>query len=164
MNKIILIFIAFIVIYGTYKKANCFDLFVEGAKEGFTLFIPLFTALLALMFFINMMIKTGLVQTICQIPIFKNVSSELLSMMFLRPFSSSGSLLLLDQIYQQYGLNHFFSMIATFIQSSTDTTLYVASLYLGSLGIKNDNKAVGLGLFLDALAILFAFIMTIIFF
>ena len=85
MNKIILIFIAFIVIYGTYKKANCFDLFVEGAKEGFTLFIPLFTALLALMFFINMMIKTGLVQTICQIPIFKHMSSELLSMMFLRP-------------------------------------------------------------------------------
>lgn len=164
MNRIILLFILIIVIYGTYKKANCFDLFVEGAKEGFSLFIPLFSSLLALMFFIQLILKTGLVQMISQIPIFKGISSELLSMIFLRPFSSSGSLLLLDQIYQQYGLHHFISMVATFIQSSTDTTLYIASLYLGSLGIKNDTTAVALGLVLDAIAITFAFFMAIIFF
>lgn len=162
MNKAILIVIIIIIVYGGYKKVDCFELFVQGAKEGLSLFIPLFSSLLALMFFINTLIETGIIERICQLSFFKSISSELLSLMLLRPFSSSGSLLLLDKLYAHYGLYHFYSIVGTFIQSATDTTLYIASLYFGSLNIKNESKTVLLGLCLDALSILLAFIFAII--
>lgn len=164
MTKIMLICIVVIISYGSIKKQNCFDLFIEGVKEGIKLLIPMFCSLMALMFFINLLTTTKLIETLTHLPILSNFSSEILSMMFLRPFSSSGSLLLLEKLYQTYGLNHFYSMVGTLIQSSTDTTLYIASLYLGGLNIKNENKAIYLGLFLDALSIFLAFIFTIIYF
>ncbi|MBS5114814.1 MAG: hypothetical protein KHY88_03815 [Erysipelotrichaceae bacterium] len=164
MTKIMLICIAVIISYGSIKKQNCFDLFIDGVKEGIKLLIPMFCSLMALMFFINLLTTTKLIETLTHLPILSNFSSEILSMMFLRPFSSSGSLLLLEKLYQTYGLNHFYSMVGTLIQSSTDTTLYIASLYLGGLNIKNENKAIYLGLFLDALSIFLAFIFTIIYF
>lgn len=161
MNKLILIFIIIVIVYGTFKKVDCFDLFVSGAKEGVTLFIPLFASLLGLMFFIQMLVTTGIIEQFVHLPF---ISSELLSMIFLRPFSSSGSLLLLDSLYKQYGLTHFYSMVGTFIQSSTDTTLYIASLYFGSLEIKNETKTLLLSLTLDALAVALAFLLVIILF
>ena len=164
MTKIMLICIAVIISYGSIKKQNCFDLFIDGVKEGIKLLISMFCSLMALMFFINLLTTTKLIETLTHLPILSNFSSEILSMMFLRPFSSSGSLLLLEKLYQTYGLNHFYSMVGTLIQSSTDTTLYIASLYLGGLNIKNENKAIYLGLFLDALSIFLAFIFTIIYF
>lgn len=164
MTKIMLICIAVIISYGSIKKQNCFDLFIDGVKEGIKLLIPMFCSLMALMFFINLLTTTKLIETLTHLPILSNFSSEILSMMFLRPFSSSGSLLLLEKLYKTYGLNHFYSMVGTLIQSSTDTTLYIASLYLGGLNIKNENKAIYLGLFLDALSIFLAFIFTIIYF
>lgn len=164
MTKIMLICIVVIISYGSIKKQNCFDLFIDGVKEGIKLLIPMFSSLMALMFFINLLTTTKLIETLTHLPILSNFSSEILSMMFLRPFSSSGSLLLLEKLYQTYGLNHFYSMVGTLIQSSTDTTLYIASLYLGGLNIKNENKAIYLGLFLDALSIFLAFIFTIIYF
>lgn len=164
MTKIMLICITVIISYGSIKKQNCFDLFIDGVKEGIKLLIPMFCSLMALMFFINLLTTTKLIETLTHLPILSNFSSEILSMMFLRPFSSSGSLLLLEKLYQTYGLNHFYSMVGTLIQSSTDTTLYIASLYLGGLNIKNENKAIYLGLFLDALSIFLAFIFTIIYF
>ncbi|MFR1449332.1 MAG: hypothetical protein ACLSXC_02090 [Beduini sp.] len=164
MTKIMLICIAVIISYGSIKKQNCFDLFIDGVKEGIKLLIPMFCSLMALMFFINLLTTTKLIENLTHLPILSNFSSEILSMMFLRPFSSSGSLLLLEKLYQTYGLNHFYSMVGTLIQSSTDTTLYIASLYLGGLNIKNENKAIYLGLFLDALSIFLAFIFTIIYF
>lgn len=164
MTKIMLICIVVTISYGSIKKQNCFDLFIDGVKEGIKLLIPMFCSLMALMFFINLLTTTKLIETLTHLPILSNFSSEILSMMFLRPFSSSGSLLLLEKLYQTYGLNHFYSMVGTLIQSSTDTTLYIASLYLGGLNIKNENKAIYLGLFLDALSIFLAFIFTIIYF
>lgn len=162
MNKAFIIAIIIIIVYGGYKKVDCFDLFIQGVKEGIQLFISLFSSLVALMFFIQVLLQTGIVEKICQLPIFHSISGELLSMILLRPFSSSGSLLLLDQIYAKYGLEHFFSQVATLIQSSTDTTLYIASLYFASLNIKNTGKALSLGLFLDMISILLAFIIVII--
>ena len=164
MTKIMLICIAVIISYGSIKKQNCFDLFIDGVKEGIKLLISMFCSLMALMFFINLLTTTKLIENLTHLPILSNFSSEILSMMFLRPFSSSGSLLLLEKLYQTYGLNHFYSMVGTLIQSSTDTTLYIASLYLGGLNIKNENKAIYLGLFLDALSIFLAFIFTRIYF
>ena len=36
MNYIIPLTILGIIIYGTYKKVNTYDLFLDGAKEGIT--------------------------------------------------------------------------------------------------------------------------------
>lgn len=164
MTKIMILCIIYIIVDGTLKKQDCFALFIEGTKEGIHLLIPMFTSLMALMFFINLLIETKLINKLVYLPIFSNLSPEILSMIFLRPFSSSGSLLLLDNLYKTYGLNHFYSLWGTLIQSSTDTTIYIASIYLSGLNIKNESKAIYLGLFLDALSIILALILTIIYF
>ena len=165
MTKIMLICIAVIISYGSIKKQNCFDLFIDGVKErGIKLLIPMFCSLMALMFFINLLTTTKLIETLTHLPILSNFSSEILSMMFLRPFSSSGSLLLLEKLYQTYGLNHFYSMVGTLIQSSYRYNFIYCKFVFRGINIKNENKAIYLGLFLDALSIFLAFIFTIIYF
>ena len=70
-------------------------------------------------------------------------------MMMIRPFSSNASLSILVKIFNTYGVDHAISLLASMIQSGSDTTFYVVSLYFGSIGLNNSSYALILGLWLD---------------
>lgn len=163
-DKLFIFAITGIIAYATYKRYDCFQLFVDGVKEGLQLFIPLFSSMMALFFFVRFLGETGIIEKLTLLPVFSFLPPELLSIALLRPFSSSGSLLFLDQIYHTYGLSHLYSHIATLLQSASDTTFYIASLYFSSLNIKKTEKAIALSLFLDVISVILAFIFAIIFF
>ena len=165
MNKMVMIFILIVMIHGVIRKVDMFNLFIEGSKEVFKIIKPVFVTLIAYMLFVELFNASGFVDVLSAIfspLLFKiNLPIDIFVMGLLRPISASASLSFLYSIYELFGVDHSISLFATMIQSGSDTTLYVITLYFSSLSIHDTRYATILGLILDALALILAYIFYI---
>ena len=71
---------------------------------------------------------------------------------------------LMVQILRTFGADSLYGTMASVIQGSTDTTLYVIALYFSSVGIKKIKNALWIGLFADFVGIAAAIFLTVHFF
>ena len=157
---ILALIVLFIMIFGIYKKVNVFDTFVEGSKESYKIILSLFPTLLAMIFAINIFIGSGLLNDIFKNIQFKYISTDLLSLMILRPISSSSSLAILSHIFSVNGPDSYLGVLASVMQGSTDTTIYILALYFGSVGIVKTRYALANGLLADLLSYIVAIIIV----
>ena len=81
-------------------------------------------------------------------------------MAIMRPISGSSALAILNNLFQEYGPDSLIGRIASVIQGSTDTTLYVLTLYFGSVGIKKIRYAMYVGLIADLIGIISAIVIV----
>ena len=162
-NYIIPIIVLIIVLYALKKRVDIYDTFIDGTKESFDMTLKVFPNLLAMVFGVNIFLKSGVLDFIFNNlkPIFSyiNVQIEILPMAIMRPISGSASLAILNDIFLTYGPDSFIGTVASIIQGSTDTTFYVLTLYFGSIGIKKIRYAMWAGLFSDLVGIVTAIIL-----
>lgn len=162
-NYIIPIIVLIIVLYALKKRVDIYDTFINGTKESFDMTLKIFPNLLAMVFGVNIFLKSGVLDFIFNNlkPIFSyiNVQIEILPMAIMRPISGSASLAILNDIFLNYGPDSFIGTVASIIQGSTDTTFYVLTLYFGSIGIKKIRYAMWAGLFSDLVGIVTAIIL-----
>ena len=162
-NYIMPLIVLVIVLYGIKRKVNVYDTFIEGSKESFDMTLKIFPNLLAMVFGVNIFLKSGILEFIFNYlePIFSyiNVQIEVLPMAIMRPISGSASLAILNDIFLNYGPDSFIGTVASIIQGSTDTTFYVLTLYFGSVGIKKIKYAMWAGLFSDLVGIVSAIVL-----
>lgn len=150
--------VLFIIIYGLRKKVDIYDVFVDGAKESFDMFMTMFPCILGMIFGINIFVNSGVLTYIFEFlsPVFELIKLpiDLFPMALLRPISGSSSLALLNNIFANYGPDSLIGRMGSVIQGSTDTTFYVITLYFGSVGIKKIRYALWGGLFADLVGII----------
>lgn len=162
MNKIIIIFLIIVFIDGLIKKCNMFDMFIDGVKDALILIKPIFTTLIAFMLFVELLRSSGFIDILSFViqPIIQwiGIPIDIVILGFLRPISANASLSFLYSIYELFGVDHPLSLLATLIQSGSDTTLYVITLYFSTIHVKNTRYALWVGLFMDFLAVLLAII------
>ena len=162
------IIVLVVIIYGAYKKINVYDSFVNGAKEGLPMAISMFFSLLAMIFGVNIFLKSGVIDYFLSFLkpflVLINVPFEVLPVAIMRPFSGSFGLALLNDIYKVYGSDSYISVLASIIQGSSDTTLYVITLYFGTIGIKKIKHALWVGLLADLFMVIMALIIVPLFF
>lgn len=167
-NLIIPIIVIFILIYGLYKKTPIYDEFINGASETFQMIIKLFPCLVAMILGINIFLKSGVLNLIYKLinPLFEliKIPVQVLPMMIMRPISGSSTLAILNNLFLDYGPDSLIGRIASVIQGSTETTLYVITLYFGSVGIKKIKYALYAGLFADLVGIIASVIIVKLFF
>jgi spore maturation protein B len=60
----------------------------------------------------------------------------------------------MNDIFTKYGVDSFLGRLASVIQGSTDTTIYVLTLYFGVVGIKKIKYAMWVGLAADLIGII----------
>lgn len=156
------------MIYGIKKKIDLYDTFIEGSKESFDLIFSMFPCMLAMIFSLNIFLKSGVINYIFELlkPIVNilKIPAEVFPMMILRPISGSASLAFLNNIFETYGPDSIIGILSSVVQGSTDTTFYVLTLYFGSIGIKKIRYSLWVGLFADLIGILSAIIVVKIFF
>ena len=141
-NIIVPLFVLFIIFYGIYKKVNIYDSFINGAKEGFITIYKIAPAIIALSFAIN--VFTG--SNILKLLNFNNpILTSILPMALLRPISGSASLIVMNDIFKNFGPDSYLGYLSSIIQGSTDTTIYVLALYFGSVKIKKTSHALYAG-------------------
>ena len=167
-NLFIPLLVLVIIIYGSYKKINVYDSFVDGAKEGLPMVINMFPPLLAMIFGINIFTNSGLIDEFFTFlkPLFMfiNVPLEILPIAVMRPLSGSFGLALLNDMFSVYGPDNFLSIMASVIQGSSDTTLYIITLYFGTIGIKKIKYALWAGLLADLVTVILSIIIVPLFF
>lgn len=168
INYIIPLIVVTIIIYGIYKKVDIFDTFIDGVKEGMKLSINLFPTIFTMIIAITLITDSNIINYICNLlkPLFSRISfpTEVLPLALLRPISGSSSLVILNDILAKYGPDSFIGRLSSVMQGSTDTTIYIISMYFASIGIKKTKYSLTVGLLADLLSVIISFIMVNIFF
>lgn len=160
--------VVFIVLYGFIKNVDVYDTFIEGVKESFSMITNLFPTFIAMILAINLFINSGFLDFILSFlkPIFDliHIPVEILPLALVRPISGSASLAYLNNIFSTYGPDSFIGLLGSVLQGCTDTTLYVISLYFGSIGIKKIRYSLFAGLFADLIGIIASIVIVNLFF
>ncbi len=168
INYFIPLVVIIIIIYGIYKKIDIFDTFIIGVKEGMKLSINLFPTIFAMIIAITMITDSGIINYICNLikPLFIKIAfpTEVIPLAILRPISGSSSLVVLNDILTRYGTDTLIGRLASVMQGSTDTTIYIISMYFTSVGIKKIRYSLIVGLLADLLSVIISFIMVNVFF
>ena len=162
MNKMIIFLLIIVFIDAIIKKCPVFDMFIDGVKEALQLIKPIFTTLMAFMLFVELLRSSGCIDLLSYLfqPLIQwvHIPVDIFILGFLRPISANASLSFLYSIYEIFGVDHPISLLGTLIQSGSDTTLYVITLYFSSIHLSNSRYALWVGLFMDFIAVVIAIV------
>jgi spore maturation protein B len=154
--------------WGFVKKVKVYEVFVEGAKDGFHTAVRIIPYLVAMLFAIGIFRASGamdvLVSIIVPVTNLIGMPPDTLPMALMRPLSGSGSLGIMTELMKVHGPDTFVGVLASTLYGSSETTFYILAVYFGSVNIKNIRHAVPVGLLADLAGMLAAvFICRILF-
>lgn len=145
-------------LYGLIKGVRVYEVFVEGAKEGFSVAVTIIPYLVAILFAIGMFRASGamdfLIAALDPVLSLIGIPSEVLPMAIIRPLTGSGSAAVVLDMIGQYGEDSIYVKIAATMFGSTETTFYVIAVYFGAVNIRNTRHAVPAGLIADFVGLL----------
>ena len=151
-----------IIIYALYKRIDIFSSFLVGVKEGLNTTLGIFPTIFAMVIAVDIFLKSNIITDITShlAPTLSkiNLNPSLIPLCLLRPISSSSSLVILNDILAVYTPDSMVGRIASVIQGSTDTTIYIISLYFSSVGITKIKHSLLIGLLVDLSCIIIAII------
>lgn len=164
---IIIIFIA----WGIWKKANVYDAFIDGAKEGFTTAVRIIPYLVAFLVGIGVFRASGamdiLVNGIGWLVGLTGVDTTFVGALptaLMKSLSGSGANGLMIDTMQQYGADSLVGRMSCVVRGASDTTFYILAVYFGSVGITKTRNAVTCGLLADLSGIIAGIFISYLFF
>ena len=139
-NYIIPLFIIIVLAFSLIRKVNAYDCFVSGARNAVDLCINTFPYLVAIFAIVELLAVSGISSILAGFasPVFQilGIPSELTEFLILRPFTGSGSLGMLSNLFSLYGPDSYISKCACIIMSCSETTFYVVAVYFSTTKIK----------------------------
>ncbi len=170
-NGVLLLVIGLFVGVGLKRGVQVYEVFVEGAKEGFNMSIKLIPYLVAMLVAIGMLRASGLLDALIGVikwllaPVVSDLAFiDALPVAFMKPFSGSGSRALMLENMEHFGADSFQGLLSAVMQGSTETTFYVLAVYFGSVGVTRIRHAVFCGLVADLAGIIAAILICYAFF
>ena len=158
-NYVLPLAVGIILAMGIIKKVAVFDVFCGGAKDSLVTVYKILPSLIGLMTAVAMLKASGTLDIISHslspVSEFFGIPGEVVPLGLLRPVSGSGSLAILNGIFENHGADSFIGRVASVIQGSTETTFYTLTVYYGSIGIKNTRHTVGSALTADITGMVF---------
>lgn len=164
MDKSLLIVMVIILLDALVCRVDILETFYQGVREGFSLFKTLFPGLMAFMLMVALLESSGIIGWLTNmlgtfIPL--KMPSALIGLGLFRPISSSAAMAFLTEVFNQYGPDSLYGLMASLMQGATDTTFYVISIYLSQTHAKKSGYALPLCLGLDALALMLAIMISL---
>ncbi len=141
--------------FGLLRKIKIYEVFVEGAKEGFQVAMKIIPFLVAILVAIGMLRNSGAMALAIDMlsPITSRVGlpAEVLPMALMRPLSGSGAYGLLAETISNpaIGPDSYMGYLVSTLQGSTETTFYVLAVYFGAVQIRKTRHALAAGLTAD---------------
>lgn len=152
-----------ILFYGMMKGVDIYGEFVEGAFDGIKSSVKILPYIIAIIFAINLFIKSGaenfIVKIISPVTDKMGLPPELLSLIIVKPLSGGGSYGIIKTIFENYGPDSYIGRCAAVLMGSAETIFYTAAVYFGSVGVTNTRYTIKVGLISHAASI-FAAIMV----
>lgn len=164
---IIIIFIS----WGMWKKANVYDAFIDGAKDGFNTAVRIIPYLVAFLVGIGVFRASGamdiLVDGIGYLVGLTGVDTTFVGALptaLMKSLSGSGANGLMIDTMQQYGADSLVGKMSCVVRGASDTTFYILAVYFGSVGITKTRNAVTCGLLADLSGIIAGILISYLFF
>ena len=157
-------FIAFVILYAMYKKVPVYEVFPEGAKQGFEVSVKIIPYLVAMLVAVAMFRASGAIDLLGYVlkPVleFLGMPIDLLPLALMRSLSGSGARGVFAQIATTHGADAPITKTAAVMLGSSETTFYVLTVYFGSVGIKKFRHAILAGIVADLAGIILAILIS----
>lgn len=115
------------------RRKDYFAVFVSGAREGLETAVRLLPAMIALMVALSMLSASGALSWLSGVlaapAAAVGVPAELIPLLVTRPVSGSASTAAYASMLEEYGPDSFPALCATVLMGSSDTMIYVISVY-----------------------------------
>jgi spore maturation protein B len=145
-----------IPLYGMIKKVKVYDVFVEGAKEGFEVAVKIIPFLVGILVAIGMFRGSGAMDLLTAglrpLMAATGFPAELVPLAILRTLTGSGSLAFTTDLIKTYGPDSLMGRMAATMYGSSETTFYVLAVYFGAISVKRTRHAVPAALIGDVVA------------
>jgi spore maturation protein SpmB len=156
-SNIILFSLIIAFLIGAINKGiNAYEVFIEGAKEGFQTAIKLIPYLVAMLVAIAVFRASGALELLANGARYFVQSLgmddrfiDALPTALIKPFSGSGARAMMIDTMTTQGADSFAGRLVCIIQGSTETTFYVLAVYFGAVGIKRIRHAATCGIIAD---------------
>lgn len=138
-NGLIPFLFIFIIGYALIKHIDIFDIFTEGAIDGFKTVVNILPTLIGLMVAVGILRTSGclsyLADAISPIADVFGFPSELVPLAVVKMFSSSAASGLLTDIYKSFGPDSYTGLLASVMMSCSETIFYTMSVYFVTAGV-----------------------------
>ena len=128
-----------------FGKQNRFDSFLIGARQGLQTAVQLLPTLCALIVGVSMLNASGAVELLSRLlaPLVNaiGVPAEILPLLLTRPFSGSASTASFVELLERVGADSFAGLCASVIFATSDTMVYIISVYFSSVNLKRSGSA-----------------------
>lgn len=145
-----------IPLIGMIRKVKVYDVFVDGAKEGFDVAIKIIPFLVGILVAIGMFRASGAMEllTAALQPVMRATGfpAELMPLAILRTLTGSGSLAFTTDLIKTHGADSLIARMAATMYGSSETTFYVLAVYFGAVSVKKTRHAVPAALIGDLVA------------
>jgi spore maturation protein B len=145
-----------IPLIGMVRKVKVYDVFIEGAREGFDVSVRIIPFLVGILVAIGMFrgsgamdLLTGALRPLVGATRFP---AELVPLAILRSLSGSGSLAFTTDLVKTYGPDSLIGRTAATMYGSSETTFYVLAVYFGAVNVRRTRHAVPAALVGDVVA------------
>jgi spore maturation protein SpmA len=171
--------VANVVLYGVIsaflimalvRKVNAYEVFIEGAKEGFQVAIRIIPYLVAVLVAIGVFRASGTLDLLTKglgvLFVAIGLDERMIPALptaLMKPLSGSGARGMMVDAMKTYGADSFVGRLASTFQGATDTTFYILALYFGSVGVKKTRHAVSMGLLADLAGVIAAIVFAYLF-
>jgi spore maturation protein B len=149
-----------IPLVGMIRKVKVYDVFIDGAKEGFEVAVKIIPFLVGILVAIGMFRGSGAMDLLTAglrpMLAWIGFPPEIFPLAVLRSLTGSGSLALATDIIKTHGPDSFLGRTAATLYGSSETTFYVLAVYFGAVSVKRTRHAVPAALIGDVVAALAA--------
>jgi spore maturation protein SpmA len=148
--------------FGVFRKVPIYEVFVEGAKEGFQVAIRIIPYLVAILVAVGMLRASGAMDQMVNFlgawTEKVGMPADALPMAILRPLSGSGAYGVMASIINDPGIgpDSYTGYLVSTLQGSTETTFYVLAVYFGAVQVKRIRHALAAALTADVAGIMAA--------
>jgi spore maturation protein SpmA len=170
-NFVIFSIIVIFVSLAARRRLPLYEVFVDGAKDGFKVAVSIIPYLVAMLVAIGIFRASGALDFLLDGVRWAVAHVGLdtrwvdgLPTALMRPLSGSGARGLMLETMEAYGADSFAGRLVSVIQGSTETTFYVLAVYFGSVGIRRTRHALPCGLAADLAGIVAAILVCYLFF
>jgi spore maturation protein B len=150
------VLLVFIPLIGMIRKVKVYDVFVDGAKEGFDVAVKIIPFLVGMLVAIGMFRGSGAMDLLTNAlrPLLASVNfpPEVFPLAVLRTLTGSGSLAITTDLVKTFGPDSFLGRTAATMYGSSETTFYVLAVYFGAVQVKRTRHAVPAALIGDVVA------------
>jgi spore maturation protein SpmA len=150
------------LVFGIIRRVKIYEVFVEGAKEGFQVAIRIIPFLVAILVAVGMFRASGAMESMVSVlGVWTQkigLPAEALPMALLRPLSGSGAYGIMASIINDpaIGPDSYTGYLVSTLQGSTETTFYVLAVYFGAVQIRRIRHALPAALTADFVGIMAA--------